>query len=152
MTEPANRMRLDPRGELQRLSDDVGISTSGTPSVGNCGSSSRPSLTFDPVAGNFRLDRAADDGHVDWMLQMDCLGHTGSGGSDAGVRMIDEAMTAIDAQGTSPFAEQARTLVFKTTLKYYIATSLGVMFTGPIYWSMICVRSALERMQTTLMA
>ena len=83
---------------------------------------------------------------------MDRLGHTAGGGSDAGARKVGEGSAAIDVQGTSPFAEQARTLVFKTTLKYYIATSLGVMFTGPIYWSMTCVRSALERMQTTLMA
>ena len=61
-------------------------------------------------------------------------------------------MTAIDAQGTSPFAEQARTLVFKTTLKYYIATSLGVIFTVPIYWSMTCVRSSLKLMQQVYMA
>ena len=91
------------------------------------------SLALDPVTGNFRLDRAADDGHVDWMLKMDRLGHSGSGGSSAGVRMDDDGSTVINAQETSPSLGQARTSVLKTTLKYLIATSSKVMVTGSVF-------------------
>lgn len=89
MLELVNRMRLDPRGEVDRLSNDLGFSISGTLSAGGGGSSALPSYSLDPLAGNFQLGRAADK-HVDWMLELDRFSHTGIDGSNAGNRMENE--------------------------------------------------------------
>lgn len=107
MLELVNRARLDPRGEVQRLTDEVGAIKSGTLSEGNGGSSTLPDHALDPLASNFKLNRATDM-HVDWMLQMDRFSHTGKDGSSAGVRMEVEGYDSTRWAENIAFSSQSQ--------------------------------------------